>query len=73
MYVCISRVETIYPIDKADIKQTAFEFTRPEIEGGPQRHFAMPFGPNFPALKMSKRRNGHANRLQIPSSRFRAG
>ncbi len=25
------------------VKQIAFEFTRPEIEGGPRRRFAMPF------------------------------
>ncbi len=28
------------------IKRFAFEFTRPEIKGGPQRCFAMRFGPN---------------------------
>ena len=27
------------------------EFTRPQIECGPQRSFAMPFGPDFTAQK----------------------
>ncbi len=33
------------------LEQIAFEFTRPEIECGPRKRFAMPFGPNFPAKK----------------------
>jgi hypothetical protein len=57
------------------VKQISIEFTRPEIEGGPWRRFAMPFGPN---LQNNKRRNvqrrkATAKRLRGPPSRFQDG
>ena len=46
------------------LKQLPFEFTRPEIESGRPRRFAMPFRPNFADFKMPKRRNSLAKCLQ---------
>ncbi len=42
-------------------KQIAFEFTRPEIEGGPRRRFAMPFWPN---VSLQKKRQTAETALQ---------
>jgi hypothetical protein len=56
MQFCLDGMRAIFR------KRIAFEFTRPDIEGGRRRRFAMPFGPNFTALKMSKRRNCNRRR-----------
>jgi len=53
------------------IKHFALEFTRPKIEGGPQRRFAMPFRPGFYSSQTSKkRRNGMAKCLRGPPLDF---
>jgi hypothetical protein len=49
------------------VKRLAFEFELPKIESASRRRFAMPFGPNFTALKTSKRRIGMAKRFRVPS------
>jgi hypothetical protein len=50
--------------------QFEFELSRPQIEGGARRRFAMPFGPIVIAFKTSKRRNGMAKIIRGPPSRF---
>jgi hypothetical protein len=52
------------------IEHIVFDITCLEIEGGPQRCFAMLFWPNFSGKKKSKRRNSSAKCLQGPSSLF---